>query len=46
MLTIECPFCAGTAAADDELDHLDCSTCGISVEIAADPYRTELAPAA
>ena len=37
MLTIDCPLCAGQAAADEALTLVTCDDCGTSAEIALDP---------
>jgi hypothetical protein len=37
MITIECPFCAGEATADEALSAATCDGCGVSVDIATDP---------
>jgi len=44
-LTIECPWCDGHVALDDEDDAVACVACGVVVPFAADP-REELAAAA
>jgi len=36
MLTIDCPLCAGHAAADEALTLVTCDDCGILAEIAPD----------
>jgi transcription elongation factor Elf1 len=46
MITFECPWCAGPASADAELEHVSCDACGISVEVAPDPVREPIARAA
>jgi len=39
MITIECPFCAGEATADEGLSVVACDGCGVTVEVAADSPR-------
>jgi hypothetical protein len=39
MITIDCPLCAGQAAADEALTLVTCDDCG-SAEIAPDPVRS------
>lgn len=36
MITIDCPFCAGEATADDGLSVVACDGCGVRVEVAPD----------
>jgi len=44
-LTVECPWCDGHVALQDEDDALACAACGVVVQLAADPLE-ELAAAA
>ncbi len=38
MITIDCPLCAGEASTDEALTLLTCDGCGISADIAPDPF--------
>ena len=44
-VTLECPWCDGHVALQDEDDALACDACGVITLLAADP-REELAAAA
>jgi len=44
-VTLECPWCDGDVALQDEADALACLACGVVAMLAADP-REELAAAA
>ncbi len=38
MITIDCPLCAGEATTDEGLTLVTCDGCGVSAEVAADPF--------
>jgi hypothetical protein len=46
MLTIDCPLCAEIATTDVALTSVRCDTCGVTVEVAADPAPVALDVAA
>ena len=47
MITIDCPFCDGTAATDESLVAVECDGCGVAVDVAPDQVvRVELDRAA
>jgi hypothetical protein len=47
MLTVECPWCAGSATVEvDDGDEFCCAGCAIKVDIAPDPVREPAARAA
>jgi hypothetical protein len=47
MISVECPWCAGSATIEvAEDDRFDCAGCAIRVEIAPDPITEPVARAA
>ena len=38
MIAIDCPLCAGEASTDEALTLVTCDGCGISAEVAPDPF--------
>jgi hypothetical protein len=46
MLDLDCPWCEGSMAADDDLTRVECDACGVCVDLAADPVVERAALAA
>lgn len=46
MLNVECPWCAGPLALDEERSEAECAACAIRVEIAPEPLPEPVALAA
>jgi primosomal protein N' len=46
MLDLDCPWCEGSMAVDDDRSQVECDACGVRVELAADPVVERAALAA
>jgi hypothetical protein len=37
MVDLDCPWCEGSLALDDDIGAVTCETCGVRAELAPDP---------